>query len=217
MKRRMAIGLMAATVAAAAIIPLPAMARDRIEEPAFEVVSRHSEFELRRYAPRIEAVVVVRARNAREASNAGFRVLADYIFGNNLSREGIEMTAPVGRSQTIEMTAPVGRSQRGDTWTISFTMPSKWTMKTLPRPVNERVELREVPQQHYVVSAFRGSPGERTVAEREKALRVAAAEAGLSVRSEPAIYNRFDPPWVPPILRRNELWVAVDPAPGASR
>lgn len=211
MKRR-SLTYAALALASLAILPASASARDRVEQPDSQLVAEHDEFEVRRYDARIEAVVRVRARNARDASNAGFRILASFIFGNNESREEIEMTSPVGRSQEIAMTAPVGRTRDGEQWTISFTMPKRWTMETLPRPKDSRVVIREVPEQLYAIRRFRGSPSESTIAQREVQLREWAVAEGYELSPGPSIYNRYDPPWIPPLVRRNELWVALAPA-----
>lgn len=77
----------------------PAMAT---EEPKFEVISRHDHIELRRYAPFIVAETVVEG-DMDAASGKGFRAIADYIFGNNLSAEA----SPAQTSEKIAMTAPV--------------------------------------------------------------------------------------------------------------
>jgi hypothetical protein len=201
-----------ATLAAVSVAVLPshASAFGRTEQPQFVAVAQVDDIQIRRYAPRLEAIVQVRAKNAREASNQGFRVLAGFIFGDNEARKKVEMTSPVGRSQEIAMTAPVGRERKGDVWTISFTMPSKWKVDTLPRPLDSRVTIREVPETLYAVLEFRGSPSEATLAEREKGLRVTATTAGYTPMEGASIYNRYDPPWVPPLIRRNELWVALE-------
>ncbi|MEY3427396.1 MAG: hypothetical protein RIS60_748 [Pseudomonadota bacterium] len=57
----------------------PAMA---IEEPAFKIVLKAEAFEVRQYAPFLIAETVVEG-DMDEASNKGFRKIADYIFGNN--------------------------------------------------------------------------------------------------------------------------------------
>lgn len=204
-----------ATLAAVsvALLPAHASALGRPEQPRFVAVGQVGDMQIRRYAPRLEAVVRVRAKNARDASNQGFRVLAGFIFGNNEAREKVEMTSPVGRSQEIAMTAPVGRERQGDVWTISFTMPSQWKRDTLPRPLDSRVTIREIPETLYAVLKFRGSPSEGTLAERENGLRVVARGAGYTPVERASIYNRYDPPWIPPLLRRNELWIALEARP----
>lgn len=200
MLRRRTLIYAALVLASAIALPAVAGAGDRVEQPAFTLVERFESFELRRYAPRIEATVQVRANNAHDASNQGFRILAGFIFGNNEARDEIAMTAPVGRSRV------------GELWKISFTMPSEWSLDALPRPKDQRVVLSEVRGQSYAVLRFRGAPGEETLKTREAGLRSAASSRGFEPTAAASIYNRYDPPWVPPLLRRNELWVAVEGA-----
>ena len=113
-----------------------------IEEPRYEVLAKDGPFELRQYAPTIVAEVTVPGdRDA--AVNAGFKALAGYIFGANVPKQKIEMTAPVTQEpgEKIAMTAPVTQQAKGGEWIVRFVMPSSWTMKTLPKPVDPRVRL----------------------------------------------------------------------------
>ena len=196
-----------------------ASANLRVEEPEYVVEQTHEIFEVRQYAPRIVAQTTVRG-SSRDASSKGFRILADYIFGNNRARASIEMTAPVemeapsARGASIEMTAPVesSPSAAGDTWVISFTMPSKWTMETLPTPNDRRVVLRELPPARFAVHRFSGSPPQKRVDARMEALESAVKDAGLTPVGTPPSYARYDPPWTPWFMRRNEIWLALKPA-----
>ncbi|MEM7158852.1 MAG: heme-binding protein [Myxococcota bacterium] len=200
-------GLGSAVVATSAVVGTRAYAAD-IEKPAYEVVARHPGFEVRRYAPRLVAEVEVQGRG-KDAANAGFRVLANFIFGDNVRRTEIAMTAPVDRqalSEEIAMTAPVDRTQAGkERWVIAFTMPSKYTAETLPRPNDERVMIREIPRSHFAAVRFSGSPGEKSVQRRMQALEDAVETAGLTSAGRPPVYSRYDPPWTLPFLRRNEI------------
>ena len=132
--------LVAALVGGASTLTGAGLLGAPIETPVSEVVSEHEGWEVRRYAPKLEAQVTIQGGTYREAVNRGFRVLAKFIFGANQSAESVEMTAPVSasRSSTIAMTAPVGASATGDEWTVSFTMPSEFTAQTLPRPEARR-------------------------------------------------------------------------------
>ena len=94
-------------------------------------------------------------------------------------------------------------------------MPKRWTLATLPRPKDPRVQIRELPAETYAVLRFRGSPSESTLASREQELREAARAQGYQVPAKPSIYNRYDPPWTPPLMRRNELWVVIESGAGA--
>lgn len=192
-----------------------------IEEPRYKVVKQDGDFELREYAPMIVAEATV-SGSLDEASGRGFRVIADYIFGNNLARgaasgEKIAMTAPVtmtAASQTSEkiaMTAPVTMAA-GDaapnTWRMHFVMPGKYTMTSLPAPNNPAVKLREVAAQRVAVNRFSGFSGEQKVAEKTAQLNDWMARSNLSPSGK-AQLARYNMPLTPPPFRRNEILIPV--------
>ena len=198
-------------VGAVALAP-KAFARGRVETPNYTVASTHQGFEVRRYDPRLIAEVTV-SGTPKQASNDGFRILADFIFGNNTKRSKVAMTAPVDRSpsEAIAMTAPVDRSADGESWVIAFTMPSKYTLETLPAPNDARVRIRELPAQRFAVQRFSGAPTEAALERRIEAFIVAVDEAGLVRSGAAPTYARYDPPWTPSFMRRNEIFVELAP------
>lgn len=192
---------------------LPAMAA--IEEPAFETERREGDFEIRRYAPMIVAETMVEG-DPWSASNEGFRVIAGYIFGNNVSVRGtgsekVAMTAPVSLEtapEKIAMTAPVTTEAAGGRFRMHFVMPAQYTMQTLPRPTDARVSLREIPAQRMAVVRFSGFSGEDKVKEKTGELLDWLRAQGFEPAG-PAQLARYDPPWTLPFLRRNEVMVAL--------
>lgn len=188
-----------------------------IEEPRFETLRQAGDFELRLYAPMIVAETTVRGDLSR-ASSDGFRVIAGYIFGDNVSTRGagsekVAMTAPVtmeAASEKIAMTAPV-TMEAGATqgYRMHFVMPSAYTLETLPRPRDERVRLREIPAQRMAVVRFSGFAGEEKVRERTNELLDWLRTEGLKPAGPPQL-ARYDPPWTLPFLRRNEVMVPLD-------
>ena len=182
------------------------------EEPAFTVLERSGDFELRRYEPMIVAETLV-SGSMDDASGSGFRLIADYIFGNNTARSGgdgkISMTAPVtmaAQSQEISMTAPVSMERSAGKWRVHFVMPSKYTLDTLPTPNNPAVTLRGVPATHYAVIRFSGLAGENKVAAKATKLKAWLEEKGLEPLGRPEL-ARYNPPWTLPFLRRNEVMI----------
>jgi hypothetical protein len=198
----------------AALAALPAMAA--IEEPPFETVRKSGDFEIRQYAPMTVAETVVEG-SLWGASNDGFRVIAGYIFGNNISTKGagsekIAMTAPVtveAAPEKIAMTAPVTTEADGNRLRMHFVMPSQYTLATLPKPKDDRVKLREVPAQRMAVLKFSGFTGEDKVKERTEELLAWVKAEGLVPAGAPQL-ARYDPPWTLPFLRRNEVLVPVN-------
>ncbi len=187
------------------------LARNRVEQPAFDVVGNAGGFEVRTYAPKLVAEVEVEG-DPETATSAGFRILANYIFGANVSREEIAMTSPVARQKTstkIAMTSPVDRTRRGDRWVVTFTMPSKWTKDTLPTPVSKSIRIVEVPAKSFLVDSFSGSPKPAELEKRVDNLRGAAAAAGYTVLDPNPVYAQYDPPWTLSFMRRNELQLEI--------
>jgi len=190
------------------------------EEPPYEVVREDSGFELRRYQPQLLAETEVQGRFDKVGGKA-FRILADYIFGNNQAAEKIAMTAPVTQRPSasdedqagtrIEMTAPVTqRSAQTDagSFIISFVMPERFTLETVPRPNDPRVSLREVPGRLMAVLQYAGGWGESNYRSHEAQLLDAVRAAGLTSVGEP-LYARYNSPFSLPFLRRNEVMVEV--------
>jgi hypothetical protein len=181
-----------------------------IEPPRWERVVQHSGWEVREYAPRLEARVTVHGETMQEASRRGFRVLAAFIFGDNVPASSIEMTAPVSTTSTtkIAMTAPVGASQVGtDEWTVAFTMPSEYSTETLPQPTDPRIEIVEVPGGMWAAARFRGRAQSRYAAARQS-LEASLIELGIGATG-PAEIAQYDPPWIPTPFRRNEILIQV--------
>lgn len=190
--------LIAATVVLAGMGQAMAEGAERkgYEMPPYRVEASDGAREIRVYAPRIVAEVTVRGAR-REAINAGFRALAGYIFGGNAD------------GQKIAMTVPVDQADKGDgLWTVHFTMPSAFDLKTLPTPDDARVTLRELPAGRMVVEVFSGLPGDADMAARAAALADWAQSQGLTVAGGP-VYSFYDAPWSLPWNRRNEVAFAI--------
>lgn len=193
------------------LLPYCAMA---IEEPQFTLLEKNSDFELREYPAMILAEVDVPG-DLNEASNAGFRLIASYIFGANTTRtnqtaEKISMTAPVivaPASSKIAMTAPVSVEKNDALWRVNFVMPAAYTLSTLPIPNDPRVKLRETAPQKMAVLVFSGLTGARKVEEKTSELLAWMSNRNLQAISPPKL-ARYNAPWTLPFLRRNEILIA---------
>ena len=183
-----------------------------IEKPSYEVLESDGQLELRRYEPYIVAETVVDAEFER-AGNEGFRRLADYIFGNNRSQQKLAMTAPVSQttSEKIAMTAPVSMHRQGELYRITFMMPSKYTLETLPEPVNPEVHLREIPGGLVAAIRYRGTWSQQRYEAHRTELESWIEAQGWTESGEP-IFARYDPPFKPWFLRRNEILIPLDPS-----
>jgi effector-binding domain-containing protein len=190
-----------------------------IEEPKYTVIKSSDDIQLRAYQPKIIAEVQIDG-DIKQASNKGFRLIADYIFGNNTTPNGdagkISMTAPVTmenqqQSEKISMTAPVTMEkqskQNSNQWLMHFVMPSEYNLETLPKPNNPRVKIRQIADKNYAVIKFSGFTGEKKVEEKTKLLLSWMQENGLQPKGQPEL-ARYNPPITPPFFRRNEVMIA---------
>ncbi len=170
-----------------------------LEEPQFEVIHVTSDYEIRRYAPYIVAEVDV-AGDMGDSGNRAFRILADYIFGNNQPGQKMQMTAPV--------VSDAPRPAR-DAFTYSFVMESRYSMDTLPAPVDPRIRIVQKPAQIVAARSYSGRWTQENFLRHEVSLVSALTIDGLSMRSEPLL-ARYDSPFKPWFLRRNEVLVELD-------
>ena len=180
-----------------------------VEQPKYQVVESSGNIEIRDYAPQIVAEAEV-AGDRRDAIGKGFRIIADYIFGNNTSAQKVPMTAPVTQqgSEKIAMTAPVTQQGDGNIWRVRFVMPSNYTMETLPKPNNPAVKLKEIGGKRYAAIRFSGLAGEDSLKRRTDELNAFISAKNLTPLSAPT-YAFYNPPWTLPFLRRNEVMVEI--------
>lgn len=196
-----------------AVVMLGPLMSNNVEKPIYQVIRSEKNVEIRQYAPMIIAEVEVQG-NREEAVGGGFRMLADYIFGNNTVQQDIAMTAPVQQqnSEKISMTAPVQQQSQNGAWKISFVMPSQYRMDSLPKPNNEAVTLKEVPGEIYAVIQFSGLNSDKNIAQHEKLL-MQYIEANQFTASGSPKYAFYNPPWTLPFMRRNEIMLEVENIP----
>jgi hypothetical protein len=180
------------------------------EKQAYDVVRSYGEFELRRYAPYIVAEVSVQAP-FEDAGNAAFRTLLGYISGQNRSATKVAMTAPVLQqpSERIEMTAPVQQRETAEgEFAVAFVLPSSLTLETAPVPTSPDVRLSQRPGVLAAARRYRGGWSRAAFERHRDELENAVRAAGL-VRIGPETWARFDPPFMPSFLRRNEVVLEV--------
>lgn len=172
-----------------------------VKTPQYTLNEKQENIEVRTYPPLLIAEVTVQGTR-REAINQGFRVLAKYIFGEN-----IKMTAPViqQESETIKMTAPVIQKTISDNeWQIRFIMPSKYTIETLPRPKDARIKIYLQPSQKVVAIRFSGRMTKRNLKHNLEILQKYIQQNNLTTEGD-AIYAFYNPPFTLPFMRRNEI------------
>jgi hypothetical protein len=187
-------------------IPIPSRAT---EEPDFQVVRKLDDaVEVREYAAYTVAEVVV-AGPAVDAGGQAFPILAGYIFGKNKGDRKFAMTAPVTQAAEpikLEMTAPVTQATVPGGFLVQFVLPKGVTLATAPEPLDTRVKLREVPPSRLAVIRYSGFWSDSNYNAHLAKLQAALRAADLAWSGEP-VYSRYDPPFTPWFMRRNEIWL----------
>lgn len=199
----------AAALLGLSMLPLTSHAT---EEPAFTVQRTLDGIELREYAPYTVAEVLV-AADANDAGNRAFPILAGYIFGKNKGERKMAMTAPVTQAAVpmkLEMTAPVTQTPTAGGYLVQFVLPKGITTANAPEPLDSRVMLRDVLPKRVAVIRYSGFWSESNynahLAQLQKGLRA----ANIAWTGEPVL-SRYDPPFTPWFLRRNEIWLDLAP------
>ena len=194
-----------------AVIILGAIDAMAIEEAKYEVIKKDNKFEVRDYAPHVLAETVVEG-DLEGAGNKAFSRLFGYISGENRSRDKVAMTAPVSQQpmgDKIKMTAPVGQQRLKESWVVSFMMPGSYTLETLPEPADPKVTLRQVPARRMAAVRYSGFWSEKGYIRHKSELESWIHEIGLTIVGDP-IWARYNPPFMPWFLRRNEILIPVD-------
>ena len=179
------------------------------ETPKYSIIKKQKQIELRLYPDYIRAEVNVFEKNYKSAIEKGFNMLAGYIFGKNISKEKIEMTAPVqtSQSQKIAMTAPVTVTGDGQ-FTVAFIMPGKFNLETLPVPLDQSIHFTVVPAGQMAAIRFTGFFNQNKIAENKTRLSRWLEEEKIKTEGD-FIIAGYDPPWIPWFIARNEILINI--------
>ncbi len=191
------------------LLPVPELMA--VEEAKYRLVEKDGDFEIRDYAPQIVAETRVEG-NLEDAGSRAFGRLFRYITGNNRPEAKIEMTAPVSQEpagQEIAMTAPVGQQAVGNSWVVSFMMPASYDLASLPEPLDSSVYLREIPARRMAVIRYSGGWSRKSYQEHLAQLEEWMDRRQLEPAGSP-VWARYDAPFKPWFLRRNEILYPVD-------
>ena len=184
-----------------------------LEEPKYSVLKEYENFEIRNYASYLVAEVDIEG-SYNKTGNEAFRILAGYIFGDNQSSTKMNMTAPVESeaiqtSERMNMTAPVFSNKNVNGYTYRFVMESKYTQETLPVPNNSKIRITEIKDRVMAVISFSGRWSQKNFDKHEQILVNDLKNEGIGVASE-AIYARYNAPFTPWFLRRNEIMFEIE-------
>jgi hypothetical protein len=181
------------------------------EEAAYTVEKTDGDFQVRQYSPQVVAEILVDG-TLEDVGNKAFGPLFRYISGANQAQGKIPMTAPVTQQrdgEKIAMTAPVGQEAVGNRWAVTFMMPANTTLETLPVPTDERVRLRAVPARRVVAVRYSGAWSQHGYEHHLAELREWMKAQGLAAAGDP-VWARYDAPFKPWFLRRNEILVPLE-------
>ena len=181
-----------------------------IEEPEYEVIKTVDKVEFRKYSPYVVAEVVLDA-TAEDAGNRAFPILAGYIFGKNKGEKKFAMTAPVTQTAAplkMEMTAPVTQAAVPGGMRVQFVLPKGVTLESAPEPLDPRVQLRLVPASQWAAIRYSGTWSQSNYEEHLALLKDSLDKAGVATQGEPVL-ARYNPPFTPWFMRRNEIWLAL--------
>lgn len=190
----------------------PATVASATEEPAFQVVAEFETFQVRRYQPFVIAEIVI-SGDFEAAGSEAFDPLFQYISGNNQGAATMDMTAPViqrGSGETMAMTAPVLQRSAADASShrVSFVLPAGYDIDTAPLPSDPRVHLRQVPGRTVAAIRYSGFWSESNYREQERLLRLELENKGYQAAGPPE-WARYNAPFVPWFMRRNEVLIPV--------
>lgn len=183
------------------------------ETPNYAVIKKENGIEVRKYPAYIKAEVEVPDTSYQKAAYSGFRILAGYIFGDNNSAETLAMTSSVqvSNAEKIAMTKPVTIS--GDkSFTVAFIMPSKYTLETLPRPKHPGIRFTLVDAPIMAAVRFSGYFQKNRIRKAKRRLEDWITQGNIEGEGD-FIVARYNPPWVPWFLARNEVMIQINSVP----
>lgn len=173
---------------------------DTYEQPEYQVLKKFGNIEYRYYEPMLVAKHSKKISADWDDINQSFKILADYIFGNNKSNENIGMTIPVMTQQA-----------EGEMF-MMFYIPRCYEQTNVPIPRDENIKLQKISSRPLMVIQFKGRYTEENFKIYLKQLKDFCEVKGLQINNNLApIYAAYNNPWItPPFMRKNEIWLAVD-------
>ena len=172
-----------------------------VEQAEYKVIKKTEDYEIREYSPHIIAEVTLQD-NYDKPQNEGFRIIAEYIFGNNKVNTSIAMTAPVMIKNDF-------KNENMKNNVVSFFMPKSYNIDTLPKPNDNRIKIIPVPAKRYLVSSFSWYRSENKIKNEQDNLRKYAERDNIKINDD-FIYAGYNAPWTPPWMTRNEVLVQLN-------
>lgn len=168
----------------------------KTEEQKYSLVRKYRDFEIRFYPSATVATISSNAKTYRDLSGPGFQKLAGYIFGGN---EG---------NKKISMTSPVQMDINDSVSTMSFVMPSAYTIESLPKPNDPNVQIINTSDEYVAVIRFGGYASDEDLRLYSEKLQNLLKENGITTMGNYRFLG-YNPPFQF-INRRNEIIVTVE-------
>lgn len=188
--------------------------KSSVETLKYDVIEESGRIEVRVYKPYIAATTFVEGSDYKKVQNKAFKILAGYIFGDNIEKEEIAMTSPVLQEKTasskkITMTAPVLQEKRRNGWAMTFSMPSKYSLKDLPKPNSDKISFKEVDSKKFVSIRFNGVSNIKKNKMNAEKLEAWIKNSGKYLAVSDPVFAGYNPPWTLPYFRRNEILIEI--------
>lgn len=160
----------------------------------YKVEKKYKNIETRIYDEAMFAKIELTKSEYKTMSSKGFRVLADYIFGNNEKNAQISMTSPV----VMEM---------NKNYTMEFMMPNDFDKNSLPLPNNKKIEIYTKPSWRSASITFGGFANDKVIEEKIAELTKELELQNIKHRSNFKFLG-YNPPYQL-IDRKNEIVVEI--------
>jgi len=204
-------------VAAIILVGCSVFGKSSVEIALYRVLKSDSQqkIELRHYE-RLVLVSAPMVGGMDSGKNGAFYKLFSYISGKNTERSKIAMTAPVFLDGTnentgvkIPMTVPVFMEDAIEQPTMSFVLPTSYTLDTAPIPQDSDVKLYEVIDYVVAVITFNGVLERENIDKHKAHLETWIESEGYKIAG---VYKAagYNPPFTIPALRRNEVLIPVE-------
>lgn len=180
------------------------------EEASYTLLYEENNFQIRLYDQSLVAQTQTTG-GYKESGNEAFRHLAGYIFGRNQTQKNLEMETPVlekSQYEKIAMTVPVYQQEDSNHWTMTFVLPSKYTLETIPKPLDENIEIKMLPARKVATIRYTGRINLKKIEDNTVKLQSWLELKDYTPNSK-AYSAAYDPPWTIPFLRRNEIHIEI--------
>ncbi|MFT7114319.1 MAG: hypothetical protein ACI8P7_001104 [Candidatus Azotimanducaceae bacterium] len=151
------------------------------ETPKYELIKSYAKFEIRKYPEMILASTKLAGQSYSKGLSKGFSNVASYIFGGNDADKQISMTSPVIASIA-------------DSMTMSFIIPSEYSLNELPLPDNSNVKIELQPERLMAIIIFSGYASDYDIKYYTKILKEELIKEGITADGK-IYFQGYDPPF----------------------